>query len=65
MIGLMVVMLTFFSHAEYSFTYRVLMLSWGIGMEFKDKMILHCFREAKGKQVFTTRILYNILALNI
>ena len=65
MIGLMVVMLTFFSHAEYSFTYRVLMLSWGIGMEFKDKMILHCFREARGKQVFTKRILYNILALNI
>ena len=45
-----------FLHAEYGFTYRELMLFWGMGMEFKDKMMLHCFREVKGKQGFTTGI---------
>ena len=58
MIGLMaVVMLTgFFSHAECGFTYRELMLFWEMGMEFKDKMMLHCFREVKGNQGFTAGV---------
>ena len=44
-------MLTCFcSHVEYGFTYRELMLFWGMGMEFKDKMMLGCFREVKDKQ---------------
>ena len=29
-----------------------------MGMEFKDKMMLHCFRKVKGKQGFTTGIWY-------
>ena len=45
-----------FFPAEDSFTYRELVLFWGMGMEFKDKMMLHCFREVKGKQGFTTEI---------
>ena len=36
--------------------YRELMLFWGMGLEFKDKMMLHCFREVKGKQGFSTGI---------
>ena len=51
-------MLTFFSHAEYGFTYKELIQFSGMGMEFKDKMMLHCFREVKGKQGFTTGIWY-------
>ena len=43
-------------YAEYGFTYRELMLFWGMDMKFKDKMMLHCFREVKGKQRFTTGI---------
>ena len=27
------------------------------GMEFKDKIVLHCYREAKRRQGFTTGIL--------
>ena len=45
-----------FLHAEHGFTYRELMIFWGMGMEFKDKMMLYCFREVKGKQGFTTGI---------
>ena len=56
MIGLTVVILTFFSHAEYSFTYGELMLFWEIGIEFGNKMMLHSFREVKDKQSFTTGI---------
>ena len=29
------------------------MLFYGMGMEFKDKIMLHCFREVKCKQGFT------------
>ena len=58
MIGLMVVLLTFFSHGEYGFTYKELMLLQGMGMEFKDKIMLDCFREVKCKQSFTTWIWY-------
>ena len=56
MIGLMVVMLTFFSLGECDFTYRELMLFYGVGMEFKDKIMLYCFRKVKCKQGFTARI---------
>ena len=30
------------------------MLFYGMGMEFKDKIMLQCFREVKCKQGFTT-----------
>ena len=40
-----------FFHVEYDFTYKELMLFYGVAMEFKD-----CFREVKCKQGFTTRI---------
>ena len=33
------------------------MLFQGMGMEFKDKIMLYCFREVKYKQGFTTGIL--------
>ena len=37
-----------------------------MGMEFKDKIMLHCFRKVKRKQGFTTGLwyyLYNALGL--
>ena len=34
------------------------MLFYRMDMEFKDKILLYCFREAKFKQGFTTGILY-------
>ena len=46
----MVILTCFCSHVEYGFTYRESMLFWGMGMEFKDKMMLRCFREVKDKQ---------------
>ena len=58
MIGLIVVLLTLFWHGEYGFTYRELMLFYGIGMEFKDKILLYCFREVKCKKGFTTGTWY-------
>ena len=54
--GLLVVLLTFFSHGECDFTYTELMLFYGMGMEFKDKTMLYCFREVKREQDFTTGI---------
>ena len=51
MIGLMLVLLMFFSPGEYGFTYRELMLFKEMGMEFKGKIMLHCLREMKCKQV--------------
>ena len=56
MIGLMVVLLTFFTPGEHGFTYRELMLFKEMSMEFKDKSMLYCFREVKCKQGFTTGI---------
>ena len=40
------------------FTYRELILFQGMGMEFKDKIMLHCFKEVRCKQGFTTETLY-------
>ena len=34
------------------------MLFWGMGIEFKDKIMLYCFGEVKCKQGFTTGIWY-------
>ena len=31
---------------------------WGMGIEFKDKIMLYCFGEVKCKQGFTTGIWY-------
>ena len=56
MIALMAVLLMIISHGEYSFTCGELMLFSGIGMEFKEKYMLYCFREVKYKQGFTTGI---------
>ena len=47
-----------FWHGEYDFTYSELMLFWGMGIEFKDKIMLYCFLEVKCKQGFTTGIWY-------
>ena len=58
MIGLKVLMLTFISNGEYGFTYGELMLFCGMGMEFKGKIMLYCFREVKCKQGFNTKIWY-------
>ena len=44
------------------------MLFWGMGKEFKDKIMLHSFDEVKCKQGFTTgiwRYLYNALGLTL
>ena len=56
MIGLMVVLLKFSSHGDCGFTHGELILFQGIGMEFKAKNMLCCFREVKCKQGFATRI---------
>ena len=56
MIGLMVVLLKLFSHSEYVFSYRELMLFLGMSVEFKDKILLNCYRQVKCKQGFTTGI---------
>ena len=34
------------------------MLFYGMNMEFKDKIVLHCFREVKCQQGFTTEVSY-------
>ena len=34
------------------------MLFYGMGMEFKDKIILYCIKEVKYQQGFTTGIWY-------
>ena len=47
-----------FWNGEYGFTYRELMLFWGMGVEFKDKIMLYCFGKMKFKQGFTTGIWY-------
>ena len=36
------------------------MLLKGMGMEFKDKIMLHCFREVKFQQGFTPGIRYYV-----
>ena len=45
-----------FSPCEYGFTYRKLMLFWEMGMEFKDKIVLYCFKKVKYKQSFITGV---------
>ena len=45
----------FFWKGEYGFTYRELTLFYGMGIGFKDKIMLHCFREVKYKQGFDCR----------
>ena len=39
-------------------SYGELVLFWGMNIEFKDKIMLHCFLEMKCQQVFTTEIGY-------
>ena len=48
-------LLTLF-HGEYGFTFGELMLFYGIDLEPKDKITLHCSGEVKRKQGFTTEI---------
>ena len=55
-IELMVVLLTFF-WVWFQF-YGNMLLCSGMGMEFKDKVMLHCFREMGCQQGFTTGIWY-------
>ena len=55
-----------FPPGEYGFTYKELMLLHRMGMEFKNKIMLNCFREKKCKQGFTTGIwYYNVLRLTV
>ena len=65
MIEVMVASLTFF-RAWWAWLkfYGELVLLYGMDMEFKDKIMLHCFREIKYRQGFTTEIrhwVYNVL----
>ena len=46
MIGLMVVLVTFFLMVRFYF-YGELMLFYGMGVEFKHKIISYCFKEVK------------------
>ena len=45
-----------FSHGDYGLSHGELMLFQGMGMKFKNKIMLHCFREVKCNQGFTTEI---------
>ena len=59
MIGLMVVLLTCFSHMV-----SMVLVLWGVGailgmgLEFKEKNMLHCYRGMKCQQGFNTKIWY-------
>ena len=56
MIGLMLILLKFFLHGVYGITYGELLLFWRMSIEFKDRIMLHCFREVKCKQGITAGI---------
>ena len=61
MTGLVVAFLTFFDTWRVWFkSYGELVLIWGMDMEFKDKLMLHCFPEMKCQQGFTTEIGYSV-----
>ena len=47
----MVVLLSSFWHGEYGFTYRELMLFQGMGLDFKNKIMLYCFRKVKCRHI--------------
>ena len=50
-----------FQDGEYGFSSKgSIVLFQGMGMEFKDKIMLHCFREVKCQQGFTTGVIYNL-----
>ena len=51
-------LLTFFLHGEWFYFYGRILLFYGVGMEFKGKIMLHCFREVKCQQGFTPGISY-------
>ena len=38
---------SFFLNGEYGFSYGVLMLFFGMGIKFNDKIMYYCFREVK------------------
>ena len=58
MIGLMVVLLTFFEWWVCSYFNGELMLFYGMDIEFKGKIMLYRFREVKCLQGITTGVWY-------
>ena len=58
MIELMVDLLTIFTYVIIVLVLWGLVLFCEMGMGFKDKIMLHCFREVKCQQGFTTEIWY-------
>ena len=47
-----------FLHGEWFYFYGRMLLFYEVGMEFKDKIMLHYFREVKCQQGFTPGIWY-------